>query len=116
MINIKFNKININDIKDYITNKYKYLTYRKYNSLVNVAKTLGFYNFIKGEAEFKKLQESNTIRKARLNKYSSGYTENLISFFISDIFDDKARVKFKKLEFIDEKANLGKNRTYYKKL
>jgi len=38
------------------------------------------------------------------------YCDNLISYFITQIFDDKERVKFKKLEIIKEKSSLGKNK------
>jgi hypothetical protein len=108
---INLSKININDIKDYITNKYKYISYRSYNSLVNLVKTIGFYNFIKGEAEYKKNNEALSGSPSKIIRKSSiGYADNLISFFITQIFDDKERVKFRKLEIIDEKALLARNK------
>ena len=103
-------KINITDIKDYLTNKYKYITYRSYNSLVNVAKTIGFYGFIKGEAQFKKKQEPTLEKKVIFKKSSFEYSDNLISFFITEIFDDKEKAKFKILEFTKEKALISKNK------
>jgi len=70
-----------------------------------LVKTIGFYNFIKGEAEYKKNKQCLSGTKSRIiKKYSIEYTDNLISFFITQIFDDKEKVKFRKLEIIDEKA------------
>lgn len=74
-----------------------------------MVKTIGFYNFIKGEVEFKKKNESLSGNKAKIiRKSSTEYTDNLISFFITKIFDDKERVKFKKLEIIEEKSLFNK--------
>lgn len=76
-----------------------------------MVKTVGFYNFIKGEAQYKKTQETLLGTKFRIVKKSSvEYTDNLISFFISQIFDDKEKVKFRKLEIIDEKALLVRSK------
>lgn len=78
-----------------------------------MAKTIGFYNFIKGEAEYKKSQECLLGPKPRsrlFRKSSNEHIDNLISFFITQIFDDKEKVKFRKLEIIDEKALLARNK------
>jgi len=78
-----------------------------------VVKTIGFYYFFKGEAEYKKKQECISGKSRLIKKSSAEYTDNLITFFITQIFDDKEKVKFRKLEIINEKTFSARNKKMY---
>jgi hypothetical protein len=79
---------------------------KSFNTLVNIIKTIGFYNFIKSESKFKgkKNREDFNRGKSLVKGPSVSVTESLINFFLSDILTDQEKVTLKKFEFTSNKA------------
>ena len=78
---------------------------KSFNTLVNIIKTIGFYNFIKSESKFKGKKNKEDFNKSFLIKGPTiSVTESLINFFLSDILTDQQKVTLKKFEFTTNKA------------
>ena len=77
---------------------------KSFNTLVNIIKTIGFYNFIKAESKFKEKKNKEDVNKNTPKGPSISVTESLINFFLSNILTDQQKVTLKKYEFTTNKA------------
>ena len=77
---------------------------KSFNTLVNIIRTIGFYNFIKSESKFKGKKNKEDFNKSLVKGPSVSVTESLINFFLSDILTDQQKVTLKKFEFTSNKA------------
>lgn len=76
---------------------------KSFNTLVNIVKTIGFFNFIKAESKFKEKKNKEDTNKNMIKGYTISVTESLINFFLREILTDQEKVTLKKFEFITNK-------------